>query len=314
MSPKRVLWIAVIAAVLYGGFIYWVVTNDNFELPPIKGAALAIIALAALCQIGAKWFFGLLFKESIQEIGSDVRAWSAFKAALVGAGVARLIPAGGAITPVAMSWTVRDEVADSTAGPAIRAVLLNYAGLLMMAGAGVLIERPGRSIPVLGTSLIVIAPIVFVVGVLLMFGSGKLGSISRYLPKFIRDKIESSMVNHTPGWESQVYTWARLILEAAAFWLVMQAFGIDVSVSQAVATYAASQIVGGLPGMPGGLGVTEGAITAILAAYGFPVSTTLAPVLVYRIVSYWLPAALSFLAGGSTFLRSDEAKAIAEAS
>lgn len=313
MSPKRVFWIAVIAAVLYGGFIYWVVTNPNFELPAIKGAALAIVALAALCEIGAKWSFGLLFKESIQEIGSDVRAWSAFKAALVGAGVARLIPAGGAITPVAMSWTVRDEVADST-GPAIRAVLLNYAGLLMMAGAGVLIERPGREIPVLGTSLIVIAPIVLIVGVLLMFGSGKLGSIAKYLPKFIRDKVETSMVNHAPGWESQVYTWARLILEAAAFWLVMHAFGIDVSVSQAVATYAAAQIVGGLPGMPGGLGVTEGAITAILAAYGFPVSTTLAPVLVYRIVSYWLPAALSFLAGGSTFLRSDEAKAVAEAS
>jgi uncharacterized membrane protein YbhN (UPF0104 family) len=313
VSPKRVLWIAVIAAVLYGGFIYWVVTNPNFELPAIQGAALAIVAFAALCEIGAKWSFGLLFKESIQEIGSDVRAWSAFKAALVGAGVARLIPAGGAITPVAMSWTVRDEVADST-GPAIRAVLLNYAGLLMMAGAGVLIERPGREIPVLGTSLIVIAPIVFVVGVLLMFGSGKLGSIARYLPRFIREKVESSMVNHAPGWESQVYTWARLILEAAAFWLVMQAFGIDVSVSQAVATYAASQVVGGLPGMPGGLGVTEGAITAILAAYGFPVSTTLAPVLVYRVVSYWLPAALSFLAGGSTFLRSDEAKAVAEAS
>ena len=34
---------------------------------------------------------------------------------------------------------------------------------------------------------------------------------------------------------------------------------------------------------------------------------------VYRIVSYWLPAALSFLAGGSTFLKSDEAKAAAEA-
>jgi uncharacterized membrane protein YbhN (UPF0104 family) len=313
VSPKRVFWIAVIAAVLYGGFIYWVVTNPNFELPAIQGAALAIVAFAALCEISAKWSFGLLFKESIQEIGSDVRAWSAFKAALVGAGVARLIPAGGAITPVAMSWTVRDEVADST-GPAIRAVLLNYAGLLMMAGAGVLIERPGREIPVLGTSLIVIAPIVFVIGVLLMFGSGKLGSIARYLPKFIRDKVETSMVNHAPGWESQVYTWGRLILEAAAFWLVMQAFGIDVSVSQAVATYAASQIVGGLPGMPGGLGVTEGAITAILAAYGFPVSTTLAPVLVYRVVSYWLPAALSFLAGGSTFLRSDEAKAVAEAS
>lgn len=312
MSPKRVFWIAGIAAVLYAAFAYWVVTNPDFDLPPIQGAAIAIIGAAVLCQIAAKWFFGLLFKESIQEIGSDVSAWSAFKAALVGAGVARLIPAGGAITPVAMSWTVRDEVAENTAGPGIRTVLLNYAGLLILAGGGMFLEQPVEAIPVFSTSLVVVAPIVLLIGVALMFGSGRLGSIAKYLPGFIRDKIESSMINHLPGWESQIYIWARLILETAAFWLVMMAFGIEVTVLQAVATYAAAQLVGGLPGMPGGLGVTEGSIALILAAYGFPASNTLAPIIVYRVVSYWLPAALSFLAGGSTFLKSDEAKAAAE--
>lgn len=313
MSPKRVFWIAAIAAVLYTAFAYWVVTNPDFDLPPIEGAAIAIISAAALCQIAAKWFFGLLFKESIQEIGSDVGAWLAFKAALVGAGVARLIPAGGAITPVAMSWTVRDEVAVSTAGPGIRSVMLNYAGLLMLAGGGILLERPEEAIPVFSTSLVVVAPIVLLIGAALMFGSGRLGSIAKYLPGFIREKVETSMVNHPPRWESQVYVWARLILETAAFWLVMVAFGIDVSVLEAMATYAASQLVGGLPGMPGGLGVTEGSLALILAAYGFPASNTLAPIIVFRVVSYWLPAALSFLAGGSTFLKSDEAKAAAEA-
>lgn len=310
MSPRRVLIIAGIAAVLYAGFAYWVVTN--FDIPRLQGAALALVVLAAICQIAAKWFFGLLFKESIQETGSDVRAWSAFKAAMVGAGVARLIPAGGAITPVAMSWTVRDEVDVSTAGPGIRTVLLNYAGLLIMAGGAILIERPSGTIPVFSVSLVVVAPIVLVVGLLLMFGSGRLGSISKYLPKFIKEKVESSMINHLPGWESQIYIWGRLILEAAALWLVMHAFGIDVSAMEAIAVYAASQLVGGLPGMPGGLGVTEGALALILAAYGYPASSTVAPILVYRIISYWLPAALSFLAGGTTFLRSDEAKAAAE--
>ncbi|HZD23052.1 MAG TPA: flippase-like domain-containing protein, partial [Acidimicrobiia bacterium] len=125
-------------------------------------------------------------------------------------------------------------------------------------------------------------------------------------------KIETSMINHMPGWESQVYIWARLALESAAFWLVMIAFGIHITATEAVATYAASQLVGGLPGMPGGLAVTESAIALILAAYGHPVSATLAPTIVYRIVSYWLPAGLSLLAGGSTFLGSDEAKAAAE--
>ena len=311
MSPKRVLTIAAIALVLYAGFAYWVVTN--FDIPPLRGTALALVFLAAVCQIAAKWFFGLLFKESIQEIGSDVRAWSAFKAALVGAGVARLIPAGGAITPVAMSWTVRDEVAESTAGPGIRTVLLNYAGMLIMAGGAVLIDRPSGTIPVFSVSIIVGAPIVLIVGALLMFGSGRLGSIVKYLPEFLRKKVDRSMVNHLPGWESQIYIWARLALEATALWLVMLAFNIDINGWEAMAVYAVSQLVGGLPGTPGGLGITEVGMGFVLAAYGFPAGTTVAPILVYRVVSYWLPAALSFLAGGSTFLRSPEAKAAAEA-
>lgn len=310
MSPKRIFWIAGIAAIIYAGFAYWVITN--FEIPPLRGAALLLVVLAAVFQVAAKWFFGLLFRESIQVTGSDVRPWSAFKAALVGAGVARLIPAGGAITPVALSWTVRDEVADSTAGPGIRTVLLNYAGLLIMAGGGVILERPRGSIPIFSTSLFVLAPIFLGVGVLLMFGSGRLGSIAKYLPRFIRNKIESSMINHMPGWESQVYIWARLALEGGAFWMVMIAFGIDLTGFEAVAVFSASQLIGGLPGTPGGLGVTEFGMGLILAAYGFPVSSTVAPILVYRIVSYWLPAGLSLLAGGSTFLRSDEAKAAAE--
>lgn len=306
MSPKRVLAIAMVAAILYGIFGYWVVTN--FDIPELSGSALALVVLAVVCQITAKWFFGLLFRESAQQVGEDIALWSAFKAALVGAGVARLIPVGGAVTPVAMSWTVREE-AEGTAGAAIRATFLNYGGLLIITGVGLLVARPvDDRLQVGSVSLVVLAPFVLAAGLVVMFGSGKLGTINKYLPRFIRTRLEESMVNHTPGLESQLYIWIRLLLEAAALWLVLLAFGIEVNAFQALAAFGGAQIVGGLPGMPGGLGVTEGTLAVILAAYGFPVATTIAPVLVFRIVSYWLPAALGFLAGGSTFLTSEEAK------
>lgn len=306
MSPRRVLIIALVAIVGYAIFGYWVVTN--FEIPELSGSALALVIIAVVCQITAKWFFGLLFRESAQRVGEDLRLWSAFKAALVGAGVARLIPVGGAVTPVAMSWTVRDE-AEGTAGAAIRATFLNYAGLLIITGVGLLVARPvDERLQIGSISLVVLAPFVLVIGLAVMFGSGKLGTINKYLPEFIRKRLRESMVNHAPGLESQLYIWVRLLLEAAALWLVLLAFGIEVNAFQALAAFGGAQIVGGLPGMPGGLGVTEGTLAVILAAYGFPVATTIAPVLVFRIVSYWLPAALGFLAGGSTFLTSEEAR------
>ena len=305
MNPSRVLWIAAAAAVLYIGVAAWVV--NNFELPPLSGSAFALILAAAVSQISAKWFFGLLFRESIQEGGGEVRLWSAFKAALVGAGVARLIPAGGAITPVAMSWTIRDETRGTT-GAAIRAVLLNYAGLLIMAGVGLLVARPKESAQIASISLFVLAPFVLIAGLVLMFGTGKLGTLSRFLPRFVREKIETSLIDHLPDLESQLYIWTRLILEAGALWLVLTAFGIEVTAFQVLAAFAVSQLVGGLPGTPGGLGVTEVSLAFILAAYGIPAATTAVPILVFRVISYWLPAGLGFLAGGSTFLRSDAAK------
>lgn len=306
MTPKRVIAIAVIALVLYAGFAYWVVTN--FEIPPLSGSALVLVVLAVVCQIGGKWFFGLLFRESAERAGEQIPLWTAFKAALVGAGVARLIPVGGAVTPVAMAWTVRDE-AEGTAGAAIRATFLNYAGLLIITGIGLLIARPVHERLEIGSvSLVVLAPFVLLAGLVVMFGSGKLGTINRYLPQFIKKRLEESMVDHPPALESQFYIWARLALEAAALWLVLIAFGIEVDFFQVLAAFGGATIVGGLPGMPGGLGVTEGTLAVILAAYGFPFATTAAPIIVFRVVSYWLPAALGFLAGGSTFLTSEEAK------
>ncbi len=302
MKPKQVIWIAAVAAVLYIVVMYIVL--QNVEVPPITLSAAILIIIAAVAQIGAKWFFGSLFRESVAQTGHSLKPFSAFKGALVGAGVARLIPAGGAITPVAMSWTVRDEV-ESSAGPAIRTVLLNYSGLLILTGAAILLERPPGQIA--SISLTVAAPLAIIIGLVLMFGSGRLGSLNRFLPASLRKKLEPTMVNHMPGIESQIYIWLRLGLEAAALGLVLYAFGIEASVFEILAAFGFSSLVGGLPGTPGGLGVVEGGLIFILGTYGYSAGVTFAPVFVFRIVSYWLPAALSFVAGGSTFLYSQEA-------
>lgn len=310
MSPRRVLWVAVVAAVVYVAVGYWVL--NNFEIPPLGRETIGLVVLAAVCQISAKWFFGLLFRESLQEVGADLQPRSAFVAALVGAGVARLIPAGGAITPVAMSWTVRDEVRGAT-GAALRTVLLNYAGLLIMTGIALLLARPRETAQVASISLIVLAPFVLGAGLLLMFGTAKLGTLSRFLPQKVRARLERSVVDHPPAFESQIYLWARLVLEAVALWLVLIAFGIEVNGFQVAAAFGTSSLAGGLPGTPGGLGVTEIGLAFILAAYGIPGAVAAVPILVFRIVSYWLPAGLGFLAGGATFLTSEEAKKADEA-
>jgi uncharacterized membrane protein YbhN (UPF0104 family) len=307
VNPKRIILLAGLAAAVYVGFSIFVFSR--FDLPDMGPTTVAWVVLAAVLQIGSKWPFGLLFRESAKEVNSDIRPISGFRAALVGAGVARLIPAGGAITPVAMSWTVRDE-AKGTAGAALRTVLLNYSALVLMTGAGLLLATPNEGAQIASISLTVLAPIGVVLGIALMFGSGMLGTISRFFPRFLRQRLESSVVNHLPGWESQFYIWTRLGLEAAALGIVLNAFGIDINPLQTAAAFGVGSLVGGLPGTPGGLGITEAGLVLILEAYGFPARVTLAPVLVFRLVSYWVPAALGFWAGGMTFIKSDAAQEV----
>jgi uncharacterized membrane protein YbhN (UPF0104 family) len=310
VSSKRVLWIAGISAVVYVAIAYFVLSSDEITFPEMSSSAWGLVVAAGIAQIAAKWFFGMLFRESIEETGQTVRRWSAFKAALVGAGIARMIPAGGAITPVGMSWTVRDETEGSTAGAAIRTVLLNYAGLLIMTGVGLFFARPNESAQIASISLFVLAPFVLVAGLGLMFGSGKLGTITKYLPRVVREKLAESTIDHLPKLESNLYMWSRLLLEAAALWLVLVAFGIDVNGFQVLAAFGVASLAGGLPGTPGGLGVTEVGLAFILAAYGIPPATAAVPILIFRVISYWLPAALGFFAGGTTFLSSADAKAV----
>jgi hypothetical protein len=51
--------------------------------------------------------------------------------------------------------------------------------------------------------------------------------------------------------------------------------------------YSLTQISASLPVTPGGLGVVEGSMAALLVAYGVPTGQSLAVVLLYRIVSFW---------------------------
>jgi putative heme transporter len=51
--------------------------------------------------------------------------------------------------------------------------------------------------------------------------------------------------------------------------------------------YGAGQLAANLPITPGGLGVVEGSLTIALVEYGGVEASTVAAVLLYRIISFW---------------------------
>ena len=53
--------------------------------------------------------------------------------------------------------------------------------------------------------------------------------------------------------------------------------------------YCAAQLAVNLPITPGGLGVVEGSLTVALVAFGGGRAPTVAAVLLYRVLSFWIP-------------------------
>jgi undecaprenyl-diphosphatase len=75
-----------------------------------------------------------------------------------------------------------------------------------------------------------------------------------------------------------------LALVAAA-----RAFGVGLPVTTITAIYLGGSAVASVAPTPGGLGALEASLVAGLTAAGAPSGPVIAAVLVYRLVTYWLP-------------------------
>jgi len=75
--------------------------------------------------------------------------------------------------------------------------------------------------------------------------------------------------------------------------------------------YGAGQLAAILPFTPGGLGVVEGSITVALVTFGGAEASTVAAVLVYRLISFWLVLVVGWLAVSALALTSRRAEAVA---
>ncbi len=81
-------------------------------------------------------------------------------------------------------------------------------------------------------------------------------------------------------------------LDCACLLLSFVAVGAPVPWRGLLLAYGAGQLAATLPITPGGLGVVEGSLTIAIVAYGGGEISTVAAVLLYRILSFWavLPA------------------------
>jgi uncharacterized protein (TIRG00374 family) len=91
-----------------------------------------------------------------------------------------------------------------------------------------------------------------------------------------------------------VWSLANWWLDLTALALSFAAVGAAVPWRGLLLAYGAGQLAANLPVTLGGLGVVEGSLTVALVLYGGDQETTVAAVLLYRIISFWMMLALGW--------------------
>jgi uncharacterized membrane protein YbhN (UPF0104 family) len=90
--------------------------------------------------------------------------------------------------------------------------------------------------------------------------------------------------------------WAAAFTLALANWLLdlacltacLAAVGAPIEWRDIVVVYALTQLILALPFTPGGLGVVEASLTALLVSYGTPAPSAIATVVLYRAITFWV--------------------------
>jgi len=77
-------------------------------------------------------------------------------------------------------------------------------------------------------------------------------------------------------------------------WLITLAVGADLSYASALFVAAGTSLLAGFMPVPGGVGVAEATMIALLAVFGVDDSTALAVTSVYRVITFYLPAIEGF--------------------
>jgi uncharacterized protein (TIRG00374 family) len=131
-------------------------------------------------------------------------------------------------------------------------------------------------------------PATHVVATVEPFRSPRLRRWARRLRR-LADEIVTFLGDHDRRNSAVLYAVGNWVLDAAALWACVAAYGKVLSPGLLLTAYGAAGLLGLLPLTPGGLGVIEGALIPSLLAFGVGGSAAVLGVISWRIVQFWIP-------------------------
>jgi uncharacterized protein (TIRG00374 family) len=323
-----------VLGVVLGGLAIYAVTGKSDEL---SGATAYLdhlnwgwAVIAAVAEAASYLAFGSMQRRLLAAGRVRVGVGSMTGVALAGNVLQTSLP-GGVV--VSAAWTFRkfrrygaDDVLSGWVLVAMTAASMISLAILAAAGLA-LAASTGSALGLVGVILGLLVVLVVLVGLwhermwLIRHATRLLGVSQRLINRPRVDPTEAvqEALARVAAISPNRLDWAWAFGWAAANWVfdmsclvfAFLAVGVDVPWEGLLLAYAGAQLASNLPITPGGLGVVEGSLTVALVAFGGAQASTVAAVLIYRLLSFWLvlPAGFGALATFSIRHRHQDRRA-----
>ena len=270
------------------------------------------IVAAAGAELASILAFAALQQRLLRCGGTPLGLGSLTGITFAGNALQNSLPGGGAFAAAYAFRQFRRRGADEvlSAWVLIALSLLSGVALAIVAAVGLALSQSQGSELDLGGVVLGVLVLAAVAALLVRRGAipivvGRGLALSRRLTPWPRGNIDEivgrtqqRLVAVTPSSRD----WAMGLAMALANWagdcsclaLAFLAVGAHVPWRGLLLAYGAAQLASNLPITPGGLGVVEGSLTIALVAYGGGQLTTVAAVILYRMMSFWALLAIGW--------------------
>ncbi len=299
----------------------WAISGKTGELSGITGYLDRLrwwwMVLAVVGEFGSYGALSSLQRRLLRAGRVDIEAGTMLGITLAGSSIQSSFPGGTVFYLAYLYRQFRRRGADDVLSGWVLVAfnMLTFLALSIMALVGLAIAASAGSAYDLAEALLGILAVALVLVIAfverrrLLVHFATLISLWRRLLRRRKSKLTPHEV--VDRWVAELSAvnpsrkqWSIAALMAAATWLAdlsclvlaFYAVGVGVPWRGLLLAYAAGQLASNLPITPGGLGAVEGSLTVALVTFGGGEESTVAAVLLYRFVSYWLMLAIGWVA------------------
>ncbi len=273
----------------------------------------ALLGLGLVLELTALFAYTLLTRAALGEEAHKISRARLYRIQLSTKALSSIVP-GGSAAGSALGYRLMtlSGVNGPDAGFALATAGLGSAVVLnLLFWIGLMVSIPIRGVNP-GYAIAAIAGVVLMLvasGVVfgLMEGQGRAERIVRWAARHLRHERGShrgGRPSHRhatggPGQRSSVCSarvlgWAAAnwILDAAALWVFLRAFGASTDVDALIVAFGLVNVLAVIPITPGGLGIIDGGLPLALVGFGLTRSTAVLGSATYRLAQFFFPIML----------------------